>query len=72
MEHFLCMQISHRHEPRLIVWQELRPSASQPVGLGGWHDRGGWPGLGARIELPGAGADRAFRIAKSETMKRAD
>ena len=19
--------------------------------LGGWHDRGGWPGLGARVEL---------------------
>ena len=31
--------------------QELRPSVSQSVGLGGWHDRGGWPGLGARVEL---------------------
>ena len=52
---FLCMQIPHRQEhgqePRSIHWPERRPSASQPVGLGGWHDRGGWPGLGARVEL---------------------
>ena len=45
------MQIFHRHEPQSIIWPELRPGASQPVGLGGWHDRGGWPGLGARVEL---------------------
>ena len=51
MEHFACMQTFHRHEPRSILWPELRPSASQPVGLGGRHDRGGWPGLGARVEL---------------------
>ena len=31
--------------------RELRPSVSQSVGLGGWHDCGGWPGLGARVEL---------------------
>ena len=52
MEHFLRMQISHRHEPRSILWPRVvRPSVSQPVGLGGLHDRGGWPGLGARVEL---------------------
>ena len=53
MKYFVCMKIIlHRHEPLSISWPELRPpSASQSVGLGGWHDCGGWPGLGARVEL---------------------
>ena len=29
----------------------ISQSVSQLVELGGWHDRGGWPGLGARVEL---------------------
>ena len=48
---FVCMQIFHRHGHGPSSGQELRPSVSQSAGLGGWHDRGGRPGLGARVEL---------------------
>ena len=50
-ETFLCVCESSivGHGPS--SGQELRPSVSQSVGLGGWHDRGGWPGLGARAKL---------------------
>ena len=77
MKHFVCMRIFHRHEPWPILWPELRPSVSQSVGLGGWHDRGGWPGLGARVELGDwCGSrvpDRKIRndeACGSQTMKR--
>ena len=63
MKHFMCIQ---------ILLPELRPSVSLPVGIGGLHDRGEWPALGARVELGDWGADCAFRIVKSETMKRVD
>ena len=72
VKHFVRMQIFHRPEPRSILWPELRLSVSQSVGLGGWHDRAGsgpGSGLGASSET---GADRVFRIVKSETMKRVD
>ena len=62
MQH-LCVYTNlpcHGHGHRPSSGQELGPSVSQLVGLGGWHDRGGWPGLGARVELGGL-----VRIARS-------
>ena len=62
MKHFVCMQVFHRHEPQSILWPELWPSVIQPVGLGGWHDRGGV----ARAR--GSGRARGpVRIARSES-----
>ena len=62
MGHFFCVfesSIATSHGPSSGM--ELRPSsASQSVGLGVWHDHGGWPGrLGARVELGDFGADRS-------------
>ena len=60
MKHFLCVCKSSiaRHSPS--SGQELRPGASQSVGLGGWHDRGGV----ARARSSGR-ARRLVRIARS-------
>ena len=60
-------EIISSHEPRSILWPALRPSVSQPVGLGGCHDRGGWLGLGARVAL----GDWCGSRVGSQPMKRA-
>ena len=42
---FVCMQIFQCHGHGPSSGQELRPSVSQSVGLGGWHgraDRASW------------------------------
>ena len=72
MEHFARMQTFHRHEPRPILWPELRLSAkvSQSDSEVGTTTGGGpGSGLGSSSEN---GSDRAFRIVKSETIKRVD
>ena len=53
MKYFACMQIFHRHEPRSILCLAGASAISQSASRTrrGWHDRGGWPGLGARVEL---------------------
>ena len=79
MEHFLCVcKFSIVTATALPLARSCGHSASQSVGLGGWHDRGGWPGLGARVELgewcgsrvPGRKI-RNDEVCGSQTMKRA-
>ena len=77
MKHFLCVCKSSIVTATVHPLPELRPSVSQSVGLGGWHDRGGWPGLGARVELGGWFRSRVLdrktindEAGGSQTMKR--
>ena len=72
MGHLVCMQISHGHEPRSSSGQSCgHQPASQSDSEIGTTAGGDPPGSGLGSSS-GIGADRAFRIAKSETMKRVD
>ena len=71
MEHFARMQIFHRtsHSPSPGQSCGQEPVSQPDLGVG--TTAGGVPGseLGSSSET---GADRAFRIVKSETMKQVD
>ena len=72
MKHLCVYANLPSSRPRSILWPGVAASSQfQSVELGGWHDRGGGPGSGLGSSS-GTGADRAFRIVKSETMKRVD
>ena len=73
---FVCMQLFHRHGPAVTatVHPLARSCGHQSVSQSDSEvgtTAGGGPGSGLGSSS-GTGADRAFRILKSETMKRVD